>query len=110
MAVWRTKAYELFNLKAGDYSFREGKRVLFADLVDWARAAVLDDNKEMLRRIAAYVTWANQQNSDDLASVVDLAFFKRLFRDDELCARLKPYFPEHFVDEKRHLLSPQSHG
>ena len=104
MAVWRTKAYELFNLRAGDYSFREGKRVLFADLVDWARTAVLDDNKEMLRRIAAYITWATQQNSDDLASVVDLPFFKYVFEDDELCTHLKPYFPEHLFDEKRHIL------
>lgn len=104
MAVWRTKAYELFKLRPGAYSFAHGKRDLFADLVDLARESVRDGNTQTLDLIIEYVTWAATQKSDDLASVVDLAFFLPVFRDPLLCARLKRHVPESLFAEKWELL------
>ena len=84
MAVWRTKAYSLFNLRPGAYSYAEGKRDLFFDMVKWSRAALEVGDSVRLRHIVVYVVWASAQSSDDLASVVDLAFFLPVFRDAQL--------------------------
>ncbi len=108
MAVWRTKAYELFDLKPGAYSYAHGKRDLFADLVEWARTSLHEGNGQLLDRIVRYVTWVATQESDDLASVVDLGFFLPVFRDAFLCSQLKTHFPQQLFDEKWQLLAAES--
>jgi hypothetical protein len=104
MAIWRTKAYSVFGLKQGDYSYKSGMRDLFADLVSWARSANRDNNHELLGKIVAYVTWAARQNSDELVSVVDLAFFMPVFRDSALSSQLQQHFSQDLFAEKRQLL------
>jgi hypothetical protein len=109
MAVWRTKAYSLFGLKPGDYSYRHGKTILFADLVEDARSAIRDEDDALLNRIVEYVTWAAAQKSEELASVVDLAFFLRVFADPVLFHQLRPHFPSELIEEKwRFLMSEPS--
>ena len=109
MAVWRTKAYSLFGLKPGAYSGADGKRYLFRDLVEQSRTAIREEDEDLLHRIVTYVTWAAEQNSDELTSSVDLAFFKQLFDDAELCAQLRRYFPEPLFNEKWTLLKNPSY-
>jgi hypothetical protein len=84
MAVWRTKAYNLFQLRNGAYSYRNGKVDLFADLVEAARNADASQDDELLDRIAEYVCWANAPHSDELRSAVDLAFFLPVLRNRDL--------------------------
>ena len=100
MSEWRKKAYSTFGFSPGEYSYADGKRYLFADLVERARGALRNDDVEELDRIVEYVVWAAQQRSDQLASVVDLAFFLPVFRDPDLCPQLKARFPEQLVAEK----------
>lgn len=104
MVVWRTKAYSTFDLTPGSYSYAAGKLGLFGDMVEWARVAVDIDDKVQIRKIVDYVVWAAGQNSDELASVVDLAFFLPIFRDAHLSAQLMPHFPLELVAEKRRIL------
>ena len=110
MAVWRTKAYSLFLFKPGDYSFAHGKRDLFADLVERARLAIRENDMELLRQIVEYVTWAADQNSDELASVADLSFFLPIFKDAELCGELRKHLPEELVNDKWRLLMESPSG
>lgn len=84
MAVWRTKACELFGFNPAEYSFAHGKKELFADLIQFARDAGCAQDEAVLNRISDYVTWASRQKSEELASVVDLAFFLPVFRDPTL--------------------------
>jgi hypothetical protein len=107
MAVWRTKAYALFDLKPGAYSHRSGKGILFADLVEYARGALRDEDEAFLHRIVEYVTWAAGQESEELASVVDLAFFLRVFSDPVLFGQLRPHFPNELIESKWQLLMSQ---
>jgi hypothetical protein len=104
MAVWRTKACSTFGFHPGEHSYAEGKRGLFADLVERARWAIRDDDIEEISRIVEYVSWAAEQNSDELASVVDLAFFLPVFRDNELSSQFTSYFSAQLVAEKWELL------
>jgi hypothetical protein len=104
MATWRTKAYSMFRLRTGEYSHADGKRSLFADLVERARRAIRDQDEQEIRRVVEYVRWAAEQNSEELASVVDLAFFLPVFRDASLRFQLMPYFPEQLVAKKWQLL------
>lgn len=108
MAVWRTKAYSTFQLKPGAYSFADGKRDLFADMVEWARKAIREGNQLRLRQIAGYVTWAAGRKSDCLDSVVDLAFFLPVFRDAALREELRLYMPVELLAEKWKLLMEQA--
>ena len=107
MAVWRTRACSTFGLEPGSYSYTERKRILFADLVECARQALRDGDDPRLRKIIEYVSWAAAQKSDDLDSVVDLAFFLRVFRDASLCEQLKPFLPAELFAEKWKLLIEQ---
>lgn len=104
MAVWRTKAYLTFDVTPGSYSYAVGKLGLMTDMVEWVRAAVDDGDNVQIRKIVDYVVWAAGQNSDELASVVDLAFFLPIFRDTPLSAQLMPHFPPELVAEKRRIL------
>ena len=104
MAVWRTKACELFGLNPGSYGFARGKVDLLFDLVESARIACKNDERERLVRIIEYVSWAAAQDSDQLASAVDLAFFLPVFRDPLLCEQLKPHIPRALFSEKWRLL------
>jgi hypothetical protein len=104
MAVWRTKATSMFGFRANAYSYAQGKTILFADLVEFTRRALDDGDSELLRRIAEYVTWAMDQDSDELASVVDLGFFLPIFRNPDLQKGMAPYFPTELVEAKRQLL------
>jgi hypothetical protein len=104
MAVWRTKAYELFDLKHGAFSFGHGKIELFADLVERARQALRDNDDVSLKRVVEYVTWAAAQKSDHLASGVELAFFLPVFRDPPLYAQLKKHFSAQLLEQKWQLL------
>jgi hypothetical protein len=105
MAAWRTKAYALFGFEAGTYSFARGKIDLFADLVAMASKALARGDEELMRRIAEYVTWAASQNSDQLVSAVDLAFFLPAFRDPALCTELRRRLPQQlFAGKWRQLM------
>jgi hypothetical protein len=50
------------------------------------------------------VIWAAAQTSDELASVVDLAFFLPVFRDPKLFDQLRPSFPTELIEQKWQLL------
>lgn len=104
MAVWRTKACSLFGFKPGDYSFKQGKVDLFADLVAMADKAIRDGNEPLVARIIEYVTWAEAQDSDELDSVVDLAFFLPVFRDPWLSGQLQSRIPQQLFSKKWRLL------
>jgi len=82
MAVWRTKACEMFGFAPNQYSYAHGKAELFADLLHFATKS--ESDSRMLDLIAAYVTWASKQTSDQLASSVDIAFFLPMFRDQRI--------------------------
>ena len=102
MAVWRTKACDMFGFAANKHSFAHGKVELFADLLHLA--AQSSDDTETLNRIAEYVSWATEQSSDELASAVDLAFFLPMFRNDRIHKLLNHRFSPDLLDAKRLLL------
>ena len=104
MAVWRTKAYELFGFKPGSYSTSRGKFLLFDDLVAMARRALLAGDQGMLRRIVDYVSWTDRQTSDKLVAALEGYFLLPIFRDSELCTLLRPYFPQDFFLRKWRIL------
>lgn len=108
MAVWRTKAYDLFGFKAGDYSFARGIIELFADLIVMAQRAGRENDGDLLDRIATYVCWAAAQNADGLQSAVDLAFFLPMFRDPELRDLFQGRIPKELIAEKSRLLMNKS--
>lgn len=92
MAAWRTRAYDTFGIRPGSYSFREGKRDLFRDLVDWSRKAIQANDVDQIRKICDYVSWADSLHNDELDSVIDIAFFLQVFEDRELRSALEPFF------------------
>ena len=97
MAAWRTKAYTMFQLNPGDYSYREGKRGLFTNLVDWARQAIDEKNSIQLNKIVEYVIWAEQQNSYELNSSIDLCFFLPVLKDTTLSESILQHFPAELI-------------
>ena len=101
MAVWRTKACELFGFAANEYSYASGKVELFADLLHLAFQSC--DDLTTLGRIAEYVTWATEQNSDELASAVDLAFLFPMFRDQRIFNLLADRFSPKLLATKHAL-------
>src|SRR5262245_21117326 len=102
MAVWRTKACEMFGFAANKYSYARGKVELFADLLHLATRS--PDNPATLDQIAAYVTWATEQTADELASAVDLAFLLPMFRDERMFNLLRDRFSPTLLAAKRTLL------
>lgn len=108
MAAWRTKAFDLFGFKAGDYSFAHGKITLFADLVVMARRAGAEDDCRLLDRITKYVCWAAAQSSHQLSSAVDLAFFLPMFRDPKLLDLFQGRLPDELLAEKSRQLFGES--
>ena len=111
MAVWRTRAYDTFGFPLGSYSHARGKVDLFADLVERAKTAVRDGDNESLSKIAEYVVWAAAQNSDELASAVDLAFFLPALGDPKLANQLESRMPEELLTTKRRcLVDPPAGG
>lgn len=69
--------------------------------------ALQEDNAESLKKIIDYVSWAAAQDSDDLASVVDLAFFLPVFRDASLSSQLREHFSPQLFSDKWLLLMEQ---
>ena len=108
MAVWRTRAYDLFGFKAGEYSSARGKIELLADLIVMAQRAGAENDGDLLDRIAEYVRWAARQKADDLQSAVDLAFFLPMFRDAKIQELFRDRFPGELVAEKNRLLMNES--
>ena len=106
MAAWRKKAYELFQFKPGSYSIARGKIDLFADLIALSRESILNGDEGQLCRIVEYVTWAAAQDSDNLASAVDLAFFLPILRDPVLRSQFEIRIPVALFSEKKTLLMP----
>lgn len=102
MAVWRTKACEMFGFPANQHSYARGKVELFADLVHLA--SKLETAPQTLDLIAEYVTWAAEQASDDLASAVDLAFFLPMFRDKRLYDLFRTRLSSELLATKRSIL------
>jgi len=106
MTSWRKRAYSAFGLQPGSYSYSEGKKFLFRDMVDWAREALRDDDVRRIQDICDYVAWADCQHSDELDSVVALAFFKPVFDDEHLFLQLKEFLPAPLVAKMREILGP----
>lgn len=97
MAAWRTKAYSMFDLKPGDYSYREGKRGLFTNLAEWAQQAAHEKDSIKLHKIVEYVVWAEQHCSYELNSSIDLCFFLPLLKDPILSESILQHFPDELV-------------
>ncbi len=102
MAVWRTKACEMFGFAANKHSYARGKVELFADLLELADKSAEDP--WTLDRIAEYVDWASLQTSNSLASAVDLAFWLPMFRNDRIQRLLGSRFSPELLDAKKALL------
>jgi hypothetical protein len=92
MATWHKKACALFGFKPGSYSFARGK-VEIADLASKAKEAVAAGDDDLLGRILEYATWAAIQQSDQLASAVDLGFFLPVFRDRAMRDEIACHIP-----------------
>ena len=102
MAVWRTKACDMFGFAVNQHSYAGGKTELFADLL--VMASESSDDADTLDRIAEYVAWAAEQTSEQLQSAVDLAFILPMLRDDNVRNLLEHRFSPDFVVAKRELL------
>jgi hypothetical protein len=84
MAIWRTKAYEMFGFSTGSYSFKWGMVALFADLREMARQSARCGDSQLLDRIFEYVLWVETQNAENLKSAADIEFFMPVCRDEVL--------------------------
>ena len=102
MAIWRTKAYEMFGFAAGAYSYTHGVVQLFADLRVMAQRAAKADDSALLDRIFQYALWADaQKNASHLGSAADIEFFIRLFDDPALASAAAQRMPPELLAEKR---------
>ena len=102
MAVWRTKACDMFGFEANRHSYSSGKIELFADLLHIAARS--HEDPRLLDRIVEYVTWATEQTSDELASAVDLAFLLPMFRNPDIYKPLVHRFSPELLATKRAML------
>lgn len=100
MAAWRKKAYSLCGFKPGSYNFARGRLYLFADIVAMFRDAAVAGDNDLMSRIIEYVRWANDQDSEELASAVDLAFFLPVFRDATPCKGIQRRVPADLFSAK----------
>ena len=102
MAIWRTKAYEMFSFAAGEYSSTRGVVDLFADLRVMAQRAAKADDSALLDRIFHYALWADEQtNAGHLRSAADIEFFMRLFDNPILASAAAKRMPPQLLGEKR---------
>jgi hypothetical protein len=102
MAVWRTKACEMFGYKPGTFSYYHGvvevADTLYSELV----RAVRDGDEAIVARIFEYARWADaQESAGHLRSAVDILFFMKLFRDPAIESVAAKYLPSELLDEKR---------
>jgi hypothetical protein len=104
MAIWRTKACDLFGFKAGAYCSARGKVDLFADLVEMIKSAIAQHDESLLNRVVDYVYWAASQKSEELTSAVDLAFLLPAFQDVTLCSELKKRLAKEMFSAKWRVL------
>ena len=102
MAVWRTKACEMFGYKPGTFSYKHGV-VDVADTLHYALARAIREGDEALAsRVFEYAQWADAQtNAGHLRSAVDILFFIKLFRDPAMEALALKHLPPELLKEKR---------
>ncbi len=105
MAVWRTKACDLFGFKRDEYSHTHSIARLFGDLYHMAERAATTGRSELLDRIFEYVQWADAQNAENLRSAADIAFFMPVLRDPQLAAAARSRLPAALLTAKSRLLS-----
>ena len=104
MAVWRTKACELFGFERDAYSHAHGVVALFDNLHHMARRASNVGDRQLLDRIFQYATWADAQTAENLRSAADIMFFGPILRDPQLASEAKARLPEALLSAKSHLL------
>ncbi len=107
--AWRKRAYELFGFEPGSYSFAHGKVSLFEDLREMAKLAAETRDSALLDRIFEYVSWADQQNAENLRSAADVVFFIPLFNDEALLREASMRLPPATLAAKRALVQ-ESNG
>jgi hypothetical protein len=107
MAVWRTKACELFGFPAIHHSYDRGKIELFAGLFHLAENSA--DDSDTVDQIADYVSWASAQTADELTSAVDLAFLHPMFRDTRIHNLFRDRFSLELLVSKRAVLMDEMH-
>ncbi len=102
MAVWRTKACEMFGYKPGTFSYQTGV-VDVADTLYCALArGIRDDDEALIARVFEYALWADaQQDAGHLRSAVDILFFMKLFHDPAIEDAAARYLPTDLLNEKR---------
>ena len=103
MAVWRTKACDLFGFEPGAYSNAHGVAELFADLHDMAKRACGSGDSVSLDRIFEFASWADAQVAENLRSAADIAFFGPVLRDPQLAAEAKTRLDQTTFTKKAHL-------
>jgi hypothetical protein len=104
MAVWRTKACEMFGYKPGAFSYKRGVVDVADTLHDALARAIREGDEALAARVFDYAVWADaQKNAGHLRSAVDILFFIKLFRDPAMQALAEQYLPSELLQEKRAL-------